>query len=249
MGRSTLRRASTLAFATAVFATSTFATTVAEAGTESQTVTADERGGNPSVVVVGDSLTADNAPQIDAHLRGARVGGVHLAALGGRRIDVDYEFFGWNNSGRDEIARLRASGVDPLLWIVELGTNDLRELAGCGCADPAVVAGELIDVILDAVGERGEIVWVTVHDREAPIESAVFNSELRRRVVLGDIDALADWSGVARSGEGWFLDRVHPNHIGAGALAGLYADAIDAFFERRSMTLFERMRFRFANYA
>lgn len=202
----------------------------------------------PPVVVVGDSLTAENAVQIDAHLRGAGVDGVHLAGLGGRRIDVDYEFFGWNNSGRDEIDRLRRAGHDPLVWLIELGTNDLRELAACGCDDPAARASRLIDVILSAVGGDSDVVWVTVHDRDAPVASAVFNSELQRRAALGHIDALADWDGLASTGSGWFRDHVHPNHIGAAALAGVYVEAIDGYFERQAMNPLERVRVRLTTY-
>ena len=186
------------------------------------------------VVVLGDSITADNVDLIEAHLESAGHDDVHFAALGARRIDESYEFFGWRNSGLDEVAAIHAEGIDPDLWVVELGTNDLPSLAACRCDNPSLPAGALIDKVLAAIGDDEPVVWVTVHDRNDPESTDAFNRALRVRANRLDDLSLLDWHGVTEEAAPWFLDHVHPNRVGALMLARLYRSELDRRYVERA---------------
>ena len=192
--------------------------------------TAEAQERQPGVVVLGDSITADNVDLISGHLATAGHDDVHFAALGARRIDESYEFFGWRNSGIDELGSIHERGIDPELWIVELGTNDLPSLAACECDNPVLPAGELIDAVLAAIGDGEQVVWVTVRDRNDPVSTEAFNTALRIRANrLPDL-SLLDWHGTADGRDAWFADHVHPTRVGALMLARLYRTELDERF-------------------
>lgn len=188
-------------------------------------VLADDEG--YEVVVVGDSITAMNEPQIAGSLDDAGISQVHFHALGARRIADSYEWHGWRSSGLEAIAAVRDAGVDPDLWLVELGTNDVLLAGMCGCRDRVEDAALLIDQVLDAIGPGETIVWVTVLNRDDPDSSDYFNAALRSRASVEPTMEVLDWHAAAVDHPDWFMDQVHPSQVGAGELAGLYIDAID----------------------
>ena len=91
-------------------------------------------------MIVGDSLTAANIDLIRARLDAGGLTSVRYAALSGRKIADPVYLLGRRSSGIEEVRSLRAAGVDPELWVVELGTNDLYAVRTCGCPDPSVAA-------------------------------------------------------------------------------------------------------------
>lgn len=181
----------------------------------------------PDIVVIGDSLTAANKSLISSRVAAGGVSSVDYEALSGRRINaaVTYGDGIRRSSGVEVVRRLRGGGVDPALWVIELGTNDIGSVRNCECADPVVFAGTLIDTIVAAIGPGEPIAWVTVLDRNNIGVSGSFNEALRRRAAVDPLFILIDWYGLGAGHPEWFLDHVHHNLAGVDAFAGLYLDS------------------------
>lgn len=180
----------------------------------------------PAAVIVGDSLTGGNQKFIRSELRSAGLGAVRVEGLSARRIAETFEFQGHRDSGIDRIRTLRATGIDPDLWVIQLGTNDLAMIEDCACADRVGFARSLIQRLVDEVGRDSTIAWVTVHDRTRPDVADDFNTA----VFLAALDhprmTMLPWKRNAVDRPEWFLDDVHPNVAGVRALTDMYIDEI-----------------------
>jgi fructose-specific component phosphotransferase system IIB-like protein len=193
--------------------------------------------GAAEVVIVGDSITADNIDQIGRQLADAGAATVEFEARAARRIADSYEWNGWRSSGLDAIDGVQRRGGQPALWVIELGTNDMFLVADRGWSERVHVAGELIDSVVDAIGEDAAIAWVSVLNRDDAEVSRAFNEALRNRAAADPRMVLIDWQHAAVDHPEWFLDLVHPNEVGAGQLAALYTEAIERQFETRVDTV------------
>lgn len=184
------------------------------------------------IVVVGDSITADNLEVIGNHLAHAGTTSVAFEARAARRIADSYEWHGWRSSGLEAIDSVRRAGVEPALWVIELGTNDMFLVADLAWPDKVDAAGALIDSVVDAVGPDAPIAWVSVLHRDDPEVSRAFNQALLDRAVANPRMVVVDWHHTAIDHPEWFLDMVHPNTVGAGALAELYSEAIGRWLDQ-----------------
>ncbi len=187
----------------------------------------DARPGQPDVVIVGDSLTGGNSSYITPTLQAAGLN-AQVEGLSARRIAVSFEFLGYRDSGIERIRSLRAAGVDPGLWVIELGTNDLGVVNNCGCSDPIAFAGDLIDSLLVELPPRTPIAWVTVMYRDDFDVTNVFNEALRRRAVVNPYLRLIDWARISLQHPEWFVDAVHQNIGGVIRFTQMYIDEISA---------------------
>jgi lysophospholipase L1-like esterase len=176
------------------------------------------------VVVVGDSITEENLVQIDGVLAEGGVGDVRYAALGARRIAETYEYLGLRTSGLEAIEACQADGLDPDVWLIELGTNDVPHIAAE--PDPGAAAGELIDGVRTELTGAPAILWVNVLYGPDPDASRAFNDALDVRAAEDPTFQVIDWYGAASGRSDWFADPVHPNRVGAFELARLYLDGI-----------------------
>jgi lysophospholipase L1-like esterase len=182
----------------------------------------DGRPGQPDVVIVGDSLTGGNVSYIAPALRGAGLD-ARVEGLSARRIAVSFTFEGYRDSGIERIRTLRASGIDPDLWVIQLGTNDLGVIKNCSCSDPVAFAGDLIDRLLAELPANRPVAWVTVMNRADYHVTITFNEALRRRAVINPYMRLIDW---AKQRPDWFVDPVHPTIEGVVSFTKLYIDDI-----------------------
>lgn len=178
------------------------------------------------VVIVGDSLTAANLALIRARLDDGGLTSVRYAALSGRKIADPVYFLGRRSSGIEEVRVLQAAGVDPELWVVELGTNDLAAVRTCGCPDPSLAAGDLIDLMVAEIGPGEPIAWVTLLDTTDLVTSEHFNAALRRRAAVDPLFSLIHWYSRAWDRPELFVDHVHHNLAGVDVFAEMYLQSI-----------------------
>ncbi len=185
------------------------------------------RPGQPEVVIVGDSLTGGNSSYITPALRSAGLD-ARVEGLSARRIAVSYNFLGYRDSGIERIRSLRAAGVDPELWVIQLGTNDLGVVKNCGCADAIAFAGALIDRLLAELPADTPVAWVTVMNRADFDVTNTFNEALRRRAVVNPYLRLIDWAALSLQRPDWFIDPVHQTIDGVVRFTQMYIDEIRA---------------------
>ena len=179
------------------------------------------RGDVASVVVLGDSITEWSTAALEGALREHGVADVRIEGLGGRRIAVgDGETA--PISGVLALDRLLADGVDPEVWVIELGTNDL------GLYEGPVEYGELVDEILGRLPEGRPVVWVNTFRPDQLEATRQFNVVLEERIGERDGALVADWFGtVAGTDDELLVDGIHPNDAGMEALARLVVDSLD----------------------
>jgi len=185
------------------------------------------RPNQPGVVIVGDSLTGGNASYIVPTLRDAGID-ARVEGLSARRIAVSFNSAGYRDSGIERIRSLRSTGVDPGLWVIELGTNDLGAIHNCRCADPIAFAGALIDRLLAELPVDTPIAWVTLMNRDDFDVTNTFNEALRRRAVVDPYLRLIDWAALSLQRPEWFEDAVHPTFDGVIRFTQMYVDEIRA---------------------
>ena len=185
------------------------------------------RPGQPDAVIVGDSLTGGNTSYIVPTLRRAGLD-VRVEGLSGRKIAVSFQSRGYLDSGIERIRSLRAGGVDPDLWVIQLGTNDLASVSNCRCTDPVVFAGDLIDRLLAELPATTPIAWVTLMDRADYARTNAFNEALRRRAVINPYMRLIDWAALSLQRPDWFVDPVHPGFAGVQRFTQMYIDDVRA---------------------
>ncbi len=183
--------------------------------------------GQPDVVIVGDSLTAGNKSYIGPTLRNAGLD-VRLEALSARRIAVSFDFLGRRDSGVSRVRALKAAGVSPSLWVIELGSNDLGVIQNCECPDPVAFAGTIIDQLLDEIGPGVPIAWVTVLSRNQWDASRWFNTAVGIRAARNLYIALIRWHDLALLRPDWFVDHVHQNVEDVKVFTQMYIDRISA---------------------
>lgn len=186
----------------------------------------DRVAGEPAsvpVAIVGDSIIAGNLGYILPVLDARNVPARAVDALSSRKTSIAW-FVGRRmvSSGIDAVRSLRARGVEPELWVIELGTNDTYDITMCRCPDPVAFAGQRIDALHAELGADARVLWVNV--RTSSPGALAYNEALARRV--GPHFVVADWKVYSAGQAGWFVDAVHPTARGARELAGFLASAI-----------------------
>lgn len=190
---------------------------------------ADGRPAPLDVVIVGDSITRMHTPYLRSAVAARGVRNVEFEAQNGRRTAATYVASGetaqYIRSGVSVVRELRTQGIDPRLWIVQLGANDVQANLGCGC-DLVASADRSIGRLLDAVGPTARVAWVTTSYGAVAWQANAFNEALRRRAAVDPRMTLVDWHAATVMHPDWFIDGLHPNATGAVALGRLYADTV-----------------------
>ncbi len=175
------------------------------------------------VIIVGDSIVSISQWRIRPELQRRGID-IDIDAAKRRSIVRDTTFAGQLvRSGAATVRSMVAAGRRPDLWVIELGTNDLGPMFGCGCDDLVAFAGEMIDDLLAELPAGADVIWVTVYDRGAATVTEAFNTALHVRGL-----PIIDWWSAALGHDEWLDDRVHPSSVGVGALTGVLADGIEA---------------------
>lgn len=157
---------------------------------------------NGGIALIGDSLTfaawSDLPQQFEEH----QWGPFQLEARSARFTVTTTESA---TSGLDAVRRLKASGFDPPIWIVALGTNDASLTYGVPGATDA-----LIDLMMAEIGAGHHVVWVNLYKRFSPSSTAAFNAALDAARARHPLLSIADWYSVAAANTQWSTeDGVH----------------------------------------
>lgn len=171
---------------------------------------------SPAVAVVGDSITAWNLGDAEHGLKAAGVPSWRISAQAGRRMaqPVNYPT-DTLDSGTQVITAMKSAGIDPALWVIELGTNDISFIAQCGCADQAAYAGSMIASVLAAIGPNHHVVWVNVRNEWQPMAAVLFNQVLASIAATNPNLTVVDWWSASAAHPEWLTDQVHPSAAGA----------------------------------
>lgn len=176
-----------------------------------------------SVAMIGDSITQGSEDALRFTLTAAGLSTIDIDGLASRRIEVGGGK-GEPESGMHALERLLAAGVDPDVWVIALGTNDVGQYG-----DPEEYR-RLIREVLDALPSGTPLVWVDVYRFDHMEDTLAFNSILRDEIDRRDDSTVVSWFDQAstRSDEILRKDQVHPNKQGNAIFAGIVAQGVAA---------------------
>jgi lysophospholipase L1-like esterase len=163
-----------------------------------------------AVALVGDSLTYSYWSGLPKPFRDNQWGPFELEARSARRALVTTSIA---TSGVEAIRRIRATGFDPVTWVIALGTNDMNiTYRRAGATDA------LIDGLMAELGLGHRVIWVNVFARGYPAQTKAFNAALSSATARHHNLAIADWNGLVTAHPSWIgSDGVHPTLAGAEA--------------------------------
>jgi lysophospholipase L1-like esterase len=165
-----------------------------------------------TVVVVGDSLTAQSESQIGLVLTAADWRPV-VEGRSGSSIMNRNDVFDWPTR-INELAALH-----PAVVVIELGTND------CGNCGDDLDAG--IDRILEPLRHVGRVIWLTAQTADFTKDPGAVNDALRKATGRWSNLELLDMGGHFADHPEWHTDdAVHLNDRGKKELADLIRDAL-----------------------
>jgi hypothetical protein len=181
--------------------------------------------GSPTLKFIGDSITVQSTPDINAHYGGTYDIGIH-AVLG-----IDTYLMAHNVTADAE--------SPPAVELINLGTNDALRLgtAITGTKDGQPIVIEAAQTISDIDGRLDAfatefpastcLVFVTVNSHNpswGPANAQAMNDHLRGDPTL--FPHLADWDAAWQASYFDTADTPHPNETGRQALLALEDQAI-----------------------
>jgi lysophospholipase L1-like esterase len=176
-----------------------------------------------SVVMVGDSITQGSTDAIVYTLAASNLTDVIIDGVPSRRIQVGAGTTDDPESGIDAIARLLRAGVDPDVWVIALGTNDIAKYESVD--DYAL----LITTVVGMLPDDAPLVWVNAYRGDYPDDSFEFDQVLADTLRDRDRTVVLDWASIASAPDQQVLrdDDVHPNPEGRAEFARLVASGIE----------------------
>lgn len=176
-----------------------------------------------SVAMIGDSITQGSEDALRFTLTAAGLSTIDIDGLASRRIEVGGGK-GQPESGMQALERLLAAGVDPDVWVIALGTNDVGQYG-----DPEEYR-TLIHEVLDAIPPDTPLVWVDVYRFDHMDDTIAFNMILRDEIDQRDDSIVVSWfdQAATRGDELLRKDQVHPNKQGNAIFAGIVAQGVAA---------------------
>ncbi|MGB8860392.1 MAG: GDSL-type esterase/lipase family protein [Ilumatobacteraceae bacterium] len=163
---------------------------------------------NGGVALVGDSLTFAAWGELPAVFLHKKWGPFQLEARSGRKTTTTLASA---TSGLEAVRRIRDGGFDPELWIIALGTNDVRPTYG----KPGTAAA-MVDAMMAEIGPGHDVIWVNVYLRDSPAETDAFNEVLRKAATRHRRLTIADWLSVVLANPQWVTaDGVHLDLTGS----------------------------------
>ena len=175
-----------------------------------------------SVAIVGDSITEASAPLLRDALEVVGIADVVIDGETNRRVAIGSGRNGHSLSGVRAVKGLLDDGVDPAVWVIALGTNDV------GSFGSPQECAELIAEITVLIPPPVRLVWVNVYRPSDLRQTRVFNQVLTAQLDLRGDAVVADWYSIASDPARDVLrgDDLHPNDAGKIAFANLVVEAL-----------------------
>ena len=172
-----------------------------------------------NVAIIGDSITAECDPAIRMALTKLGFTDITIDAEPSRRIEEGRKPI----NGVDTLTTMLAAGVDPQVWVVALGTNNI---------DPPYTAEAFtptINTLLTKFPVDQPLVWIDVYVKPRQEGAAVFNQTLANLLAARGNAVVGSWSALAAApGADLTRDGVHPREASRVLFAGVIADAVQA---------------------
>jgi lysophospholipase L1-like esterase len=224
----TLSRRSLLAIGGGLLAgCSTTKTFAGREGTASTAVPVDGTDPSSSLVItslamVGDSITDGSSDELRDLFADLAIDEVYIDGEASRRVLVGSGRNGHSLSGVGAVQALLDDGVDPSVWVIALGTNDVG-----GLGTPQEVA-DLIAEITVLLSPAAPLVWANVYRPSDLRQTQLFNDVLEEQLELRGNAVVADWYEIASDPDLDVLrgDNLHPNETGQLAFAELIVQAL-----------------------
>ena len=177
-----------------------------------------------SIAMVGDSITGASSTALREAFIELGIDDDDIVVDGetSRRIENGNGKNGNTLSGTRALQALLDDGVDPSVWVIALGTNDV------GLFGTPQECAELIEEITTLLPPPVPLVWVNVYRSSDVRETRVFN-EVLEGVLADRGDAIvADWYSIASDPDRDVLrsDNLHPNDEGRLVFADLVVQAL-----------------------
>jgi lysophospholipase L1-like esterase len=175
-----------------------------------------------SLAMIGDSITEASTPALKAVLANAGFSKLTIDGDTGRRIDEGTGKKGEPLAGTKVLAKLVAQGVDPDVWVIALGTNDV----GHYDSDPSEY-DRLIDELVAQIPKSKPLVWVDTFVSAQPKATLTWNALVRRKMSARGHAKVANWYAEASDPKRNILrkDDLHPNDNGVLVFADLVSTA------------------------
>ncbi len=171
--------------------------------------------------MVGDSITKASSKNLTTVLENLGYTNITIEAAVNRRITVG-DGKKEPLSGVKTLLAMISDGVDPDVWAIAMGTNDVGKYKN---ADD--YAG-LIDQMLSMLDSKVPVVWVDVYNPNQPAGTKMFNEVLRQRAGARDETTVLSWFDLASDPKEKILrdDHIHPNEKGTLVFADLVSRAL-----------------------
>ena len=171
--------------------------------------------------MVGDSITRASTKPLTDVLEQVGYTDIKIEAEVSRRIDVG-DGKREPLSGVKTMTEMIAAGVDPDVWAIAMGTNDV------GKYPDAAAYATLIDEMMSLPDKKVPIVWVDVYNPLQLAGTKVFNLVVRVRARARGNATVLSWFDLASNPKSKLLrsDHLHPNEAGALVFADLVAKAL-----------------------
>lgn len=176
-----------------------------------------------SVAVIGDSIALSAQELLTSALEALGIDVVAYDAVESRRMVSGGAAL---PSGASAIEDVLADGVDPELWVVALGTNDV------GARSRPEATADDIATVIGLLPEDDHVIWVDTWVRDLDDEAVTLNGVLR--LVLGDRPntSVIDWHARGAVDGLISADGVHLSQTGKVEFARTIADHLRTTYQR-----------------
>jgi lysophospholipase L1-like esterase len=171
--------------------------------------------------MVGDSITKASSKSLTTVLEGQGFTDINIEAEVSRRIAVG-DGKAEPLSGVKTLFTMMSDGVDPDVWAIAMGTNDV------GKYKSADEYSALIDQMMSMPDAKKPMVWVDVYNPNQLAGTKVFNEVLRERAAARGNTSVLSWFDLASNPKEKILrdDHIHPNEKGTLVFADLVSAAL-----------------------